>query len=71
VIFAGGMPFCVDEWCYERDLQSDLLAPECGRWWQSCNLIQRMLEPLDGLNQRRAFQRPLSRLAPIQSVSLR
>ena len=48
----------------ERDLEFDLLATQRGRSGQGRDLVECARELLRGLDQRRARQRPLSRLAP-------
>ena len=58
------MPFDMHERGYERHLKLDLLAAQRGRGGQSRHLVEGPGELRYGLNQRRALQRPLSRLAP-------
>ena len=62
--FRRSKPFDMDEWGYDRDLELDLLATQRGRAGQRCDLVQGSAELRLCFNQRRAFQRPLSRLAP-------
>ena len=54
----------MDEGGYERDLKLDLLATQRGCGGQGRDLIECAGELLCGFDQRRALQRPLSRLAP-------
>ena len=62
--FRRGISFDMHERGYERDLKLDLLATQRGRGGQGRDLGKRARELLHGFNQRRALQRPLSRLAP-------
>ena len=48
----------------ERDLKLDLLATQRGSAGQGRDLVEGARELLDGFDQRRALQRPLSRFAP-------
>ena len=54
----------MEEWSYEGDLKLDLLATQRGSGGQGRDLIQSTGELGYRLNQRRALQRLLSRLAP-------
>ena len=62
--FRCGKPFDMEEWGYERDLKLDLLATQRGSGRQGRDLVQGSGELRRGFNQRRALQRPLSRLRP-------
>ena len=62
--FRRSIAFDMDERGYERDLKLDLLATQRGRGGQGRDLVERARELLYGFDQRRALQRPLSRLAP-------
>ena len=62
--FRRGIAFDVHRAGYERDLKLDLLATQRGRGGQGRDLVERTRELLRSFDQRRALQRPLSRLAP-------
>ena len=62
--FRRRIPFDVHERGYERDLKLDLLATQRRRGGQGRDLVKCARELLYGFDQRRALQRPLSRLAP-------
>ena len=62
--FRRSIPFDMDERGYERDLKLDLLATQRRRGGQGRDLVEGARELLYGFDQRRALQRPLSRLAP-------
>ena len=64
LVSGAAYPFDMDERGYQRDLKLDLLAAQRRRGRQRRDLIKRARELLYGFNQRRALQRPLSRLAP-------
>jgi hypothetical protein len=53
----------------KRDLQLDLLATQRGRGGHGRNLVERSRDLLCGFDQRRAFQRPLSRFAAACSIN--
>jgi hypothetical protein len=57
-------PFYMHERGYERDLKLDLFATHRGRGRQGRDLVECAGELRYRLNQRRAFERPLSRFAP-------
>jgi len=54
----------MDQWVYEGDLELDLLATPGRRGGQGRDLVQGARELRHSLNQCRALQRPLSRVAP-------
>jgi len=54
----------MDEWSYERDLKFDFFATRRGRGWQGRDRVKRAGELRYRFYQRRARQRPLSRLTP-------
>ena len=62
--FGSGIAFDMDEWGYKRDLKLDLLATKRRRAGQGRDLVKGARKLLRGFDQRRARQRPLSRLAP-------
>ena len=62
--FRRSPSFDVDERGDERYLKIDLHAAQRGRAGQGRDLVEGALELFNGLDQRRALHRPLSRLAP-------
>ena len=62
--FGRAISFDMHERVQERDLQNDLLAPQVGRAGQGRDLRQGLAKLSGGFDQRRAFLRPQSRLAP-------
>jgi hypothetical protein len=62
--FWGCIPFDMDERGDERDLKFDLVATQRRRAGQGRDLLERPRELGRGFGQRRAVERPLSRLAP-------
>ena len=54
----------MEERVYQRDLKPDLFATQLGSGGQSSNLAESAAELLNGFNQRRARERPLTRFAP-------
>ena len=54
----------MDERGYERDLKLEFFPTYRGRGGQGCNLIKGARKLLNGFNQGRARQRPLSGLSP-------
>jgi hypothetical protein len=54
----------MDEWGYERDLKLDPLATQRRRAGQGRDLLEGPGELRRSLGQRRAVERPLTRLAP-------